>query len=255
MRKVKVLDLDIVAMTIGEVVQNILSWAVNAENVYAIEAADVHVVTRARKEKKFGLAMQKFDLICPDGMPVKWSVNSKLKDKIDNRISGSDLMKEVLLRGGDSSESAVEHRHFFLGGKESTLEKLLNNIKNIAPKALVVGSYSPPFGQWPDDELERICQKIKDSKANHVWVGLGCPKQEMWIADNKESLPVACYYGVGAAFDFHAGMIKRAPSLIQKFGLEWFYRLCKEPKRLWKRYFVFNSLFLYYTFKDMVKGK
>ncbi len=117
------------------------------------------------------------------------------------------------------------------------------------PNSLITGVHSPPFGAWPADETETIIGKIRASGANLVWVGLGCPKQEHWIAKNKHLLPPAVYFGIGAAFAFHAGEVKQAPALFQKTGLEWAYRLAMEPRRLFKRYLTYNSLFLYHTLR------
>jgi len=239
-----VLGTEVAAITKQQAAKTVIEWGERGDRAYAIEAADVHVVTRARHEKKFGEAMTKFDLVCPDGMPVKWSLNSVVKeeDKIKDRVSGAELMEEVFKQSAEREKCT----HFLLGGSEELLKKLPDMMKEKCPGSEVCGVYSPPFGQWPDDEFEKICNKIKESGAQHIWVGLGCPKQERWIAEHKERLPAGCYYGVGAAFAFHAGMIPRAPVIFQRIGMEWLYRLCREPRRLWKRYFTYNSLFMYY---------
>ena len=240
-----VLGLPIGMVSIVEAAECVIDWAQSGSRAYGIEAADVHVVTRARHESDFGECMRKFDLICPDGMPVVWAMNRRLlaNEKLKERVSGAELMAETFAKteGNDTT-------HFLLGGSESLLSTLESKLSENYPDAEVAGTYSPPFGEWPVDEFERICEKIKASGANLIWVGLGCPKQERWIGDNLENLPPGCYFGVGAAFAFHAGHIKRAPAIFQKTGMEWFYRLCKEPRRLWKRYFTYNALFLYYSF-------
>ncbi len=242
-----VLGTQVAAVTKENAAEIVIEWGQRGDRAYAIEAADVHVVTRARHEDDFGKVMTKFDLICPDGMPVKWSLNKAVKkeDQIEDRVSGAELMEEVFRQSAYHEGCS----HFLLGGSDKLLDILPSIIEEKCPGSRVAGVYSPPFGQWPEDEFERICQKIKDSGAQHVWVGLGCPKQERWIADHKEQLPPGCYYGVGAAFAFHAGMVPRAPMIFQKTGMEWFFRLCKEPRRLWKRYFTYNSLFIFYSFK------
>lgn len=240
-----VLGTEVAAVTRTEAAEVAIRWGRQKDRAYAIEAADVHVITRARHESEFGEVIGKFDMICPDGMPVKWSLNRQLEDdeKLASRLSGAELMEEVFLQSAHS-----EVTHFLLGGSEDLLAMLPDKMSALCEGSKVSGVYSPPFGEWPDDELERIISKIEESGAQHIWVGLGCPKQERWIAKHKEELPVGCYYGVGAAFAFHAGMIPRAPQIFQKLGMEWFYRLCREPRRLWKRYFTYNSLFIRYTF-------
>jgi len=154
-----------------------------------------------------------------------------------------------------ASEGEKDIKHFLLGGAPTTLDKLEKKFVEDYPETEIAGSYSPPFGDWPADEFEKICQLIQESGANHVWVGLGCPKQELWIAKHKKELPPACYFGIGAAFAFHAGDVKQAPAWIQKYGIEWAYRLCKEPRRLFKRYFTYNTLFIYFSFCDLIKKK
>ena len=145
-------------------------------------------------------------------------------------------------------------QHFLLGGKQSTLEKLSKRFFSDFPDSKITGVYSPPFGEWPENETESIIAKIAESEANLIWVGLGCPKQEHWIAKNKHKLPPGVYFGIGAAFAFHAGEVKQAPSALQKFGLEWAYRLAMEPRRLFRRYFIYNSLFLFHTLRDNMRA-
>jgi N-acetylglucosaminyldiphosphoundecaprenol N-acetyl-beta-D-mannosaminyltransferase len=153
-----------------------------------------------------------------------------------------------------ATQGQPQYRHFLFGGKQSTLDKLCKKFGEEHPDSTIAGSSSPPFGQWPDDEIERICDKIRDSGANLVWVGLGCPKQEHWIAKNKYRLPPGVYFGIGAAFAFHAGEVSQAPAILQKCGLEWAYRIAAEPRRLFKRYLVHNSLFVWYSLLDHSRG-
>ena len=215
-----------------------------APQVYAVEAANTHVAALARHDESFGEAMGQFDLICPDGMPLVWALNAKLpqEERLKDRVYGPTLMLKTIEETSHSSE----HKHFLLGGKQSTLDKLQTRFRKDFPDTKIVGAYSPPFGEWPKDEFAKIVEMIKESKANLVWVGLGCPKQERWIAQHKADLPPAVYFGVGAAFAFHAGEVDQAPHFLQRCGLEWAYRLMKEPKRLFKRYFKYNTLFIWY---------
>ncbi len=225
-------------------------WCVDraklGDRPYAVSAANTHLLSHARHDEEYGKVMRRFDLICPDGMPLVWTLNTQLpeSEKLTDRVYGPSLMLEVL----KATEGDGNQGHFFLGGSQSTLDKL----KERFSKNHISGIYSPPFGEWPDDEHQKIMKLIQESRANYVWVGLGCPKQESWISDHLDSLPPAVYFGVGAAFAFHAGEVKQAPALVQKLGMEWLYRLCAEPRRLFKRYAVHNSLFLYYSLKDHV---
>ncbi len=249
MNVVDVIGLPVAAINYSEAIQWVFERARRADRAYAVEAANTHVAALARHEAEFGGVMAKFDLVCPDGMPLVWLVNRTLKKQgkssLRERVYGPTLMLKTI----EKSEDYADLRHFFLGGSQSTLDQLHERFEKCTPKANIVGSYSPLFGEWPEDEFERIKTKIQESGANLVWVGLGCPKQERWIAQYKDQLPPACYFGIGAAFAFHAGEVPQAPGWIQKIGMEWFYRLVKEPRRLATRYFTYNSLFLYYVLK------
>jgi N-acetylglucosaminyldiphosphoundecaprenol N-acetyl-beta-D-mannosaminyltransferase len=196
--------------------------------------------------------MRQFDLICPDGMPLVWVVNAHLAaaEKLTDRVYGPTLMLETLKATAGRSD---EFKHFLLGGSQSTLDRLLAAFSARFPSVHIAASHSPPFGDWPADEFDRICGKIRSSGANLIWVGLGCPKQEHWIARNKHRLPPGVYFGIGAAFAFHAGEVRQAPPLFQRFGCEWAYRLAMEPRRLFKRYFTYNSLFLYHLLRDRMR--
>jgi len=229
-----------------------VAWSMDAaaagDRAYAVSAANTHVLSHARHDQSFGAALSKFDLICPDGTPLLWTVNAQLSadEKLDDRVYGPTLMLELL----KATEGRSGQSHFLLGGRQETLDKLSKRFSGNE----IAGVYSPPFGEWPEGEHEKIKKMIAESGARYVWVGLGCPKQEHWIAKHFESLPPAVYFGIGAAFAFHAGEVKQAPAFIQKIGMEWLYRLCAEPRRLWKRYAVHNSLFLYYSLKDHTRG-
>jgi len=249
MTTVPVIGLPVAAIDYATAVAWVLKRAAMADRAYAVEAANTHVAALARNDTSFGQAMSRFDLICPDGMPLVWSVNAGLPpdQKLTDRVYGPTLMLETL-RATDTPAGGP--KHFLLGGKAETLEKLRSAFAEKFPDAVIADAYSPPFGPWPEDEFETICSRIRQSGASLIWVGLGCPKQEHWIAANKDLLPPGVYFGIGAAFAFHAGEVKQAPGFVQKLGLEWAYRLLMEPRRLFRRYFTYNSLFVYYSLRD-----
>ncbi len=245
MKTIDVIGLPVAVTTYAKAIEWTSEQARKGDRAYAVEAANTHVAALAKHEKDFGDAMAKFDLICPDGMPLIWSINRKLDkaDKLTDRVYGPTLMLKCI----EASAGQSDLKHFFLGGSQSTLDKLTDKFSKENPDSIISGVYSPPFGEWPKEEFDKICGLIRESGANHIWVGLGCPKQERWIAKHKEDLPAGCYFGIGAAFAFHAGEVKQAPAWIQRYGIEWLYRLCKEPRRLYKRYFVNNTRFIYYS--------
>ncbi len=252
LKRIPVIGLPIAATDYAGAVAWVLERAATGGTVCAVEAANTHVTTLARHDAAFGESMRRFDLICPDGMPLVWAVNTQLPlaEKLSDRVYGPTLMLETLM----ATQGRGEFRHFLLGGKQETLEKLTTSFATRFPGAIIAGSHSPPFGEWPADEFERVCEKIRATRANLIWVGLGCPKQEHWIARHKDLLPPGVYFGIGAAFAFHAGEVKQSPPALQRLGLEWAYRLAMEPRRLFKRYLTYNSLFIYYLLRDRMRG-
>lgn len=247
MISVPVIGLPVAATNYAGAVDWILDHA-TADRVHAVEAANTHVAALARHDRAFGETMARFDLVVPDGMPLVWAVNRKLRaaDRLTDRVYGPTLMLETL----KATMGKPEFRHFLLGGGESTLGKLVAAFADRFPGSVIAGTYSPPFGEWPPDEFDRITMRIRESHANLIWVGMGCPKQEHWIAHHKDRLPPGVYFGIGAAFAFHAGEVRQSPPALQRLGLEWAYRLAMEPRRLFKRYFTYNSLFLYHLLRE-----
>lgn len=219
--------------------------ALEAEAPFLVAAADAHVVTLGVHDRDYGNVLERMDVICPDGMPVVWRLNRRLSsgEREACRVSGPDLM-EALVR---SNVRYPGLRHFLLGGDEKLLEALSGALKEKYPGFQLAGAYSPPFRPWTEEDLKNMREAVASSGANVVWVGLGCPKQERWMAEQRELLPPAVYVGVGAAFAFHAGTVKRAPRWMQKNGLEWLYRIYREPGRLLRRTLKHNSLFVWYV--------
>ena len=252
MKSISIIGLPVAVTTYAGAVEWILDCARRRDRAYAVEAANTHVAALARTDREFGDAMLRFDLICPDGMPLVWTLNSRLTaaETLIDRVYGPTLMLETLKATDGRS---ADFKHFLLGGKQSTLDDLTKNFADRFPGVTIAGTHSPPFGEWPESEFDVIAGKIRESGANLIWVGLGCPKQELWIARYKDRLPPGVYFGIGAAFAFHAGEVRQAPALIQRFGLEWAYRVAMEPRRLFKRYFTYNTLFLYHLVRDHVR--
>jgi N-acetylglucosaminyldiphosphoundecaprenol N-acetyl-beta-D-mannosaminyltransferase len=149
--------------------------------------------------------------------------------------------------------SQLAERHFLLGGTEAERKKLEQVIARDYPLARIAGAYSPPFGPWPADEEERIIRLLRESAPTFVWVGLGCPKQELLLARLQSALPPAAYIAVGAAFSLIGGTVKQAPRSWQRLGLEWAFRLLMEPRRLWRRYLVNNTYFVIFTGLEVLR--
>lgn len=250
MKRQSVIGLPVAATDYSGAIAWILNQARYEERAHAVEAANTHVAALARRDREFAKSMARFDLILPDGMPLVWAINadSEVGEKLTDRVYGPTLMLKTL-----EATAGTRVSHFLLGGSQETLDKLTARFREQFPKTEIAGSYSPPFGPWDEDEQQRIESRIRDSGAKLIWVGLGCPKQEHWIARNLDRLPAGVYFGIGAAFAFHAGEVSQAPAILQKLGLEWTYRLAMEPRRLLRRYLIYNSLFVYHWIRDRMR--
>ena len=198
-----------------------------------------HTVVTAADDPEYMAVQNGACMVLPDGKPL--SVVQRRKGYPEaSKVSGPDIMQLMM------QEDYNKYRHFFYGGKKEVLDDLISRLKMQNNGIQIAGYYSPPFRPLSDEEDLEIIKMINDSKPDFIWVGLGAPKQENWMAAHKDKLN-GLMLGVGAAFDFHAGAIKRAPEWMQKYGLEWLYRLSQDPKRLFKRYLVTNTKFLIYN--------
>jgi N-acetylglucosaminyldiphosphoundecaprenol N-acetyl-beta-D-mannosaminyltransferase len=209
----------------------------------AVCAANTHIVSLARHDPTFGSVMGAFDLILPDGMPLVWALNRKGAGLAD-RVYGPYFMREAIRSLG------APWRHFFFGGKTDTLERLQNALLALNPNLQIVGTLSPPFRAWTEEDEAEFARAIADAKADFVWVALGGERQERWIQANLHRHSRGVFLAVGDAFELLAGNRPFAPAWMQRCGLTWLYRLLQEPGRLWPRYFRYNSLFLRYSLLD-----
>ncbi|MCR4589263.1 MAG: WecB/TagA/CpsF family glycosyltransferase [Lachnospiraceae bacterium] len=202
--------------------------------------SNVHTLMTAVDDKEYMDVLNNADRTFPDGAPIASRLR-KMGFREAERVAGPDFMEEMFERTKDGSLT-----HFFYGSKEETLEKLERNLSEKYPGIRIKGMYSPSFGEVSPEEDEKDVELINEADADIVWVGLGSPKQDKWMAANKGRVK-GFMCGVGAGFDFHAGTMKRAPLWMRKMHLEWFFRLISDPKRLLKRYVVSNSRFIWYT--------
>jgi N-acetylglucosaminyldiphosphoundecaprenol N-acetyl-beta-D-mannosaminyltransferase len=214
----------------------ILEWARSRESRYVC-VASVNNVMVARQAPAFQRIMHQADLVTPDGMPLVWALRW-LGIQGATRVRGTDLMIAVL---GRAAEAGVPVGLY--GGDPRVLELLVDRLGRAWPRLDVAYVHSPPFRPLTPEEDERIAREIVASGARIVFVGLGCPKQEQWMARHRGRVP-AVTIGVGAAFDFLSGAKKQAPDAMQRAGLEWLFRLSTEPKRLWRRYLRQNPAFM-----------
>lgn len=208
---------------------------------------NVHVVVTSKNNDVLRTAINNAAIVSPDGMPLvkvaKWKKVSGIE-----KCSGPDMIIKIIEDGLEKG-----YKHYFYGSTTETLKKLKNELEQKYPTIIIVGDCSPPFRVLTDEEDQAIVSEINELNPDCIWVGLGAPKQELWMFNHMNKIKRGVMFGVGAAFDFHADTLKRAPVWMQEYGLEWFYRLIKEPKRLWKRYLVTNTLFIWYLIKHGVK--
>lgn len=213
------------------------NWIEDGKNGYIV-AANVHVVMMGYWHSSYQTILNHALLVTPDGMPLVMGLRL-LGIKEQKRVYGPDLMLAWCERAAQQKIPI-----FLYGGTSEMLERLETNLIQKFPELQIVGSISPPFRPLTEAEESQYCQEIVESGAKVVFVGLGCPKQEQWMAKVSPRLP-CIMIGVGAAFSFHSGMVSQAPRWMMKWGLEWLYRLITEPRRLWKRYFINNPCFLF----------
>lgn len=234
--KTAVLGVPVDAVTFEQAQARVLAWGHAHESRYVV-LANVHVVVTASRESAFGAVVAAADMATPDGAPVAWML-SKLGRQPQERVSGPDLTWALL---GRCEQEALPV--YFFGSSRETLGLLAERIVKAFPQLQVAGYEAPPFRPITPQEDAESVERINASGAGLVFVGLGCPKQEHWMQAHRGKLN-AVMLGVGAAFDFHAGTVSRAPQWMRANGLEWLHRLASEPRRLWKRYLVTNTLFV-----------
>jgi N-acetylglucosaminyldiphosphoundecaprenol N-acetyl-beta-D-mannosaminyltransferase len=202
-------------------------------------AVAVHAVMVSQHDPEMRAAVTGSTLTVPDGMPLVWAANA-LGEQLPNRVYGPELMDRYCGRCAERG-----HRVWLYGGRDQgSLMQLALNLRRRHPGIEVVGGYSPPFRALSRDEEDAIAAQINEARPDVVWVGIGVPKQEKWMARMRDRLEAPVMCGVGAAFDFHAGRVSQAPAWMQDRGLEWIYRIAQEPRRLLPRYLYYNPAFV-----------
>jgi N-acetylglucosaminyldiphosphoundecaprenol N-acetyl-beta-D-mannosaminyltransferase len=201
--------------------------------------ANVHTVMASAEDPDLRAAVLGSSINVPDGQPLVWALNA-LGHRLDGRVYGPELMSRACTRAIETG-----HRFYLYGGRnQGALVQLALNLRKRHPGVMIVGGYSPPHRALSEQERAAVAEEINLSGADVVWVGIGVPKQEKWMAEMRPQLTAPVLVGVGAAFDFHAGLVPQAPSWMQESGLEWAYRFAHEPRRLWRRYMRYNPRFV-----------
>ncbi|WP_186431539.1 WecB/TagA/CpsF family glycosyltransferase [Clostridium sp. BSD9I1] len=241
MNKCDILGVKINALSLQEVLERIEQNLNNIKGKY-ICVCNVHTTVMSYENVSYKNIQSNSYISVPDGKPL--ALICKRKFKYTDRITGPDLMDEVFKISEEKG-----YTHYFYGSTEQTLKKLKDNLIKKYPKLKIVGMYSPPFRELKNHEDADIVNNINNLRPDFLWVGLGAPKQEIWMYNHRIIIK-SLMIGVGAGFDYFAGNIKRAPKWMQKFSLEWLYRLLQDPKRLWRRYLITNSKFIYYMIRS-----
>lgn len=200
--------------------------------------ANVHTVVTGYRDDKYRAAQNDAFMTIPDGAPVAFLAR-KCGCNCAERTTGPDLMREIFIRSQEKG-----YKHFFVGATPETLTKLRENLEREYYGINIVGMFSPPFRKMTADEDAALIRAINDADPDFVWIGLGAPKQELWMYEHQEKVH-GLMVGVGAGFNFYAGTVKRAPLWMQNHSLEWLYRLIQEPKRLAPRYISTNWAFIW----------
>jgi N-acetylglucosaminyldiphosphoundecaprenol N-acetyl-beta-D-mannosaminyltransferase len=246
--RINVLGVGISAINLEQAVQEIECWIADGTRKY-VNVCTVHTVMECQNDTRLRTIVNQSGLSTPDGMPLVWL--SRLQGfRETGRVYGPDLMLALCERS-----QLTGHRHFFYGGAPGVADLLARKLRARFPGLSVVGIYSPPMHQTDTQEETDVLDLINRSSADILWVGLGTPKQDYWVSRHRPMLSASALIAVGAAFDFHAGLLRQAPRWMQRIGLEWVFRLAQEPRRLAYRYLVYNPLFVVLVLLQLLKAR
>jgi N-acetylglucosaminyldiphosphoundecaprenol N-acetyl-beta-D-mannosaminyltransferase len=212
----------------------------------SVHYVSVNTIVEANRQPDLKELLNRGDLVAPDGMPLVWI--GRRRGHQMTRTYGPDSMLAIIDRGREHG-----YTHYFYGGGPGVPELLKERLESLYPGIKVVGMYSPPFRALTPEEDEAVVRRINDADPDFVWIGLGSPKQDRWVADHRDRLNAAAVLAVGAAFDYNAGLLRKAPPWMARNGLQWLFRLVTEPRRLWKRYTVSNARFIWLLAQDTAK--
>lgn len=250
---IKVLGMKVDMVQIPDVLNVMIRWISNKEIGNYVVISNANDAVLSKKNRTVKKAVNSSSLSVPDGKSLVL-LGRLYGYKLKRRVYGPELMNEFCKLAAEKGYS-----NYFYGGSEGLPEKLKTKLIMKYPALNVVGTYSPPFRKLTEEEDKSIVEMINRANPDVLWIGLGCPKQQLWMYEHKDNIKVPIMIGIGAAFDFHAGTKKQAPLWMREHGLEWFFRLITEPKRLWKRYIVDGVFFLYNIFIEfllyIIKGR
>jgi N-acetylglucosaminyldiphosphoundecaprenol N-acetyl-beta-D-mannosaminyltransferase len=240
-QRVNILGVGISAIDMNMALQTMEDWLTRREPHYVC-VTGVHGTMESQRDAELRRIHNAAGLVTPDGMPLVW-LSRALGFRHVRRVYGPDLMRTVCQHSVRQG-----YRHFFYGGAPGVADKLAGCLQDLFPGIQIAGTYCPPFRPLTPEEDLAVVAQINMAHPDIVWVGLSTPKQERWMATHVQRLSAPVLIGVGAAFDFLAGVKRQAPRWMQRSGLEWLFRLLLEPRRLWRRYLINNPGFLWLLF-------
>lgn len=245
-KKINILGIEVDAVSNVKVIEEVDKLISNSGRGY-VTVTGVHGIMEAQRSLLIKAAHDNAWMTVPDGMPLVY-IGWLLGVKVMRRCYGPDLMHAVIQHSVPRG-----YTHYLLGGGERVAEELSEVLERKYPGVKIVGTYTPPFRPLSSLEKHELLEEINSLHPNIIWVGLGTPKQELFMSELIDSMKVNVMFGVGAAFDFHVGKLTSAPDWMQYMALEWLYRLLQEPKRLWKRYLFNNPLFIFLVMLQLFK--
>jgi len=243
-----VLGLRVSAINLPGAVETIEGWIDEGARQYVC-ICTVHGVMEGRRDPALQTALNRAGLRTPDGMPLVW-LSRRAGHRDVGRVYGPDLMLELCARSAQ-----MGHRHYFYGGMPGVADELASRLSTRFPGVRVAGVGTPPMLATGERDTDESIRRINASGADVVWVGMSTPKQDWWVANHREALDAPVLIAVGAAFDFHSGRVRQAPVWMQRRGLEWLFRLAQDPRRLWKRYVVYNSGFVIELIRERLRRR
>lgn len=247
LEKFYILNVGISAMDMDDACLSVRE-AISGKQKKYICVCPVSTIMECKRNRDVLASVNHADLATPDGMAVVWigRINGYKNIK---RVYGPDLMQEICNISGKYG-----YKHYFYGSTPDVLIKLKEKLTKRFPNLIISGSFSPPFRKLTENEDKKIVEDINSSNPDIVWVGLGSPKQDLWMHEHRERINAPVLIGVGAAFDFLAGTKLQAPRWIGNNGFEWLFRLITEPKRLWRRYLIDYPLFIFYVLTELISN-
>jgi N-acetylglucosaminyldiphosphoundecaprenol N-acetyl-beta-D-mannosaminyltransferase len=234
----RVLGVRVDAVQIPDVVSRMEEWIARRDACRYIAVTDMHSLMQAQHAASFKKILGDADLVVPDGFPLVW-LGRRKGFALRRRVYGPELMERFC-----EATAANGYRHFLYGGAPGVAEELAARLTARYPALQIAGVFCPPFRSLTQEEDDEAVSLINRTRPDIVWVGLGAPKQERWMAEHQSRLDAPVLVGVGAAFDFHTGRVAQAPPWMREHGLEWLFRLAREPGRLWRRYLIYGTEFV-----------